>query len=125
MRGSSSFIAGLTIGFVLAVTGPAAAENVLRWVSAGGAATADPHALDALSSVAQFVQFYEQLIQYDSNLVLAPQLALAWRLVEPTAWEFELRPNVRFHDGTPFTAADVVFSSHAPRPSCPGAWPLS
>jgi peptide/nickel transport system substrate-binding protein len=31
-------------------------------------------------------------------------------LVEPTTWEFELRPNVRFHDGKPFTAADVVFS---------------
>ena len=50
------------------------------------------------------------MIQYDSNLDLVPQLAVTWRLVEPTAWEFELRPSVRFHDGTPLTAADVVFS---------------
>jgi peptide/nickel transport system substrate-binding protein len=40
------------------------------------------------------------LIQYDSNLDLVPQLAVTWRLVEPTAWESELRPNVRFHDGS-------------------------
>ena len=39
-----------------------------------------------------------------------PQLALAWKPLDPTTWEFELRPGVTFHDGTPFTAADVVFS---------------
>ena len=110
MRRSTALFAGLAVGIALAIAGPAAAENVLRWASAGGAATADPHALDATSSWAQFVDFYEQLLQYDSNLDLVPQLAVAWRLVEPMAWEFELRPNVRFHDGTPFTAADVVFS---------------
>ena len=41
---------------------------------------------------------------------LVPALAVAWRLVDQMTWEFELRPNVRFHDGTPFTAADVAFS---------------
>ena len=39
-----------------------------------------------------------------------PQLALAWKPLDPTTWQFELRPGVTFHDGTPFTAADVVFS---------------
>ena len=39
-----------------------------------------------------------------------PQLAIAWKIVDPTHWEFELRQGVRFHDGTPFTADDVVFS---------------
>ena len=113
MSGSRLSFAGLTIGIVLAVSSPAAAENVLRWASAGGAATADPHALDAISSWAQFVDFYEQLLQYNLNLDLVPQLAVAWRLVEPTAWEFELRPNVHFHDGTPFTAAEFVLASRA------------
>ena len=54
-----------------------------------------------------------RLVAFDSNLDLVPQLAVAWRLLDPTTWEFELRPNVRFHDGTPFTAADVVFSIRA------------
>ena len=39
-----------------------------------------------------------------------PQLAVAWQILDPTHWEFELRQGVRFHDGTPFTADDVVFS---------------
>ena len=83
---------------------------MLRWASVGGALTADPHAYDDIQTTAQLRQVYEPLVGFDSNLDLVPQLAVAWRLVDPTTWEFELRPNVRFHDGTPFTAADVVFS---------------
>jgi ABC-type transport system substrate-binding protein len=89
---------------------PAAAENVLRWASAAGAATLDPHAYDEPQTSAQYRQVYEALIGFDSNLELVPQLATTWRLVGPTTWEFRLRPNVRFHDGTPLTARDVVFS---------------
>ncbi len=55
-------------------------------------------------------QVYEALLDIDSNLAIVPQLALAWKTVGPDHWEFELRPDVTFHDGTPFTAADVVFS---------------
>ncbi len=55
-------------------------------------------------------QVYEALLDIDSNLAIVPQLALAWKPLDPTTWEFELRPGVTFHDGTPFTAADVVFS---------------
>jgi peptide/nickel transport system substrate-binding protein len=110
MRGARTFVAILTIIAVLAAGGPAAAENVLRWASVGGALTADPHAMDEIQTTAQLRQVYEYLIGYDSNLDLVPQLATAWRLLDPTTWEFQLRPNVRFHDGTPFTAGDVVFS---------------
>ena len=37
-----------------------------------------------------------------------PGLAESWRAVDPTTWEFKLRRNVKFHDGTPFTADDIV-----------------
>jgi peptide/nickel transport system substrate-binding protein len=110
MRCYRAFFAGLTIVTACAAAGPAAAENVLRWASAGGALTADPHGYDDIQTTAQLRQVYEPLVGFDSDLNLVPQLALAWRLVDPTTWEFELRPSVRFHDGTPFTAADVVFS---------------
>src|SRR6184192_2019639 len=41
---------------------------------------------------------------------LIPGLALSWRAVDATTWEFKLRPGVRFHDGSELTAEDVVFS---------------
>jgi peptide/nickel transport system substrate-binding protein len=46
----------------------------------------------------------------DANLKLAPALATSWRQTSPTVWRFELRKGVKFHDGAPFTADDVLFS---------------
>ena len=54
-------------------------------------------------------QVCEALLDIDSNLAIVPQLALAWKPLDPTTCEFKLRPDVTFDD-TPFTAADVVFS---------------
>ena len=122
MRGPRSLFTGLTIGIALAASGPAAAENVLRWASVGGALTIDPHAYDEIHTWAQFAQVYEPLVGFDSNLALVPRLAVAWRWWTPTTWEFELRPNVSFHDGTPLTAADVVFSFARARTELPGGF---
>src|SRR3989441_706648 len=41
---------------------------------------------------------------------VGPSLATAWRNLDDTTWEVRLRPGVRFHDGTPFTARDVKAS---------------
>src|SRR5262245_10277201 len=38
---------------------------------------------------------------------VGPSLAVSWRNVDDTTWEVRLRRNVRFHDGTPFSAKDV------------------
>jgi peptide/nickel transport system substrate-binding protein len=112
---SAAFCAGFA-------SGPVAAENVLRWASGGGAATIDPHGYDEGPTFAQLSQVYEGLIGVDSNLALAPRLTVAWRLVDPITWEFELRQNVRFHDGTPLTADDVVFSIGRAKADLPGGF---
>jgi peptide/nickel transport system substrate-binding protein len=53
---------------------------------------------------------YEPLIGRGKKLELVPALATEWKQTAPTVWRFSLRKNVTFHDGTPFTADDVIFS---------------
>ena len=53
---------------------------------------------------------FDKLIHRDDKLQMLPGLALSWRAVDDLTWEFKLRPNVKFHDGTPFTAEDVKFT---------------
>jgi peptide/nickel transport system substrate-binding protein len=96
---------------VAASTGQAASENVLRWASAGGVLTWDPHgSTTETPSLVGFRQVYEGLTFIDADLSLRPALATSWQPVDPTTWRFELRHGVSFHDGTPFAAEDVVFS---------------
>ncbi len=62
---------------------------------------------------ARFVwsQIYETLVRLDPDLSLIPGLALSWETADNgKTWIFKLRENVRFHDGTPFTAEAVVYS---------------
>ncbi|MEY4125574.1 MAG: Heme-binding protein precursor [Pseudomonadota bacterium] len=53
---------------------------------------------------------YEGLVRYDKNYKVEPSLATSWSNVNPTTVRFNLRKNVKFHDGSNFTADDVVFS---------------
>jgi peptide/nickel transport system substrate-binding protein len=53
---------------------------------------------------------YDTLVMRDKDLKLIPGLATSWERVNPTTWRFKLRPGVKFQDGAPFTADDVVFS---------------
>ena len=106
-----STIAAMVTALALACAGPAAAENVLRFTGKDAwAATLDPACLADEDNKGATYQVYEALLDVNSNLAVVPQLALAWQILDPTHWEFDLRQGVRFHDGTPFTAEDVVFS---------------
>jgi peptide/nickel transport system substrate-binding protein len=72
--------------------------------------TTDPHSQNEnlTNNINSLV--YEFLLARDKKLGLVPALAESWTQVNPTTWRFKLRPGVKFHDGTPFTADDVVFS---------------
>ena len=56
------------------------------------------------------VGVYEPLLSLAPDFSLRPGLAERWELVAPATWRFHLRPNVKFHDGRPFGADDVVWS---------------
>jgi peptide/nickel transport system substrate-binding protein len=92
-----------------AVTLPLDAKT-LRWSSQGDYLTADPMAQNELLTNSINGHVYEPLIMRDRNLKLIPALATSWKQTGPTTWVFNLRKGVKFHDGTPFTADDVVFS---------------
>ena len=82
----------------------------LRVANQGDALSMDPHSLNESLQISVVENVYEPLVTRDRDYKLAPALATSWKQTAPTVWRFELRKNVKFHDGTPFTADDVIFS---------------
>ena len=100
------FLAGL----VAAACGAVAQAQTLRWASQGDPQTMDPHSQNESMTNMMNGQVYERLTARSKTLEIVPGLATSWEQVSPLVWRFKLRPNVKFHDGAPFTADDVVFS---------------
>ncbi|AKJ27551.1 ABC transporter substrate-binding protein [Caldimonas brevitalea] len=95
---------------LLAVAACSASAQTLRWATAGDPLTTDPHAQNENVTNNFNHQIYEFLVERDKQLRFVPGLATQWTQVEPLLWRLKLRPGVKFHDGRPFTADDVVFS---------------
>src|ERR1044072_8772931 len=100
----------LTAAAMLALAVGAADARTVKWARGADALTLDPHGQNEGPTIAFNNQVYESLISRDNANKLIPALAVSWKLVEPTTWEFKLRPGVKFHGGEDFTADDVVFS---------------
>ncbi len=70
----------------------------------------DPHFhnLTPNNNIAEHI--FETLVAKDPKSQLKPALAVSWKAIDDLTWEFRLRKGVKFHDGSDFTADDVVFS---------------
>jgi peptide/nickel transport system substrate-binding protein len=99
-----------SLALVVGLGAAAADAATLRWAGRGDMQTTDPHSQNENLTNNINAQVYEFLVMRDRNLKLVPALAESWTQVNPTTWRFKLRGGVKFHDGTPFTADDVVFS---------------
>ena len=53
---------------------------------------------------------FDGLVNQDEKQHITPALAVSWKVINDTTWEFALRPGVKFHDGSDFTAKDVIAS---------------
>lgn len=94
----------------LALTFGAAQAVTLRVSNQGDVASMDPHSMNESLQLSFTGNVYESLIERNKTMGLAPALATKWTQQSPTVWRFELRRGVKFHDGTPFSADDVVFT---------------
>jgi peptide/nickel transport system substrate-binding protein len=108
MRVGGVVLAGLLLASV--ASGPAEAA-VFKWANNGDATSLDPDTLQETVQLSFLSNIYEPLVRFDQHMKLEGALATSWKMVSPTVWEFQLRPGVKFSDGTPFTADDVVFSA--------------
>ena len=70
----------------------------------------DPYFHNLGPNNAFMTHIFGRLIEMDAKQHLQPDLAVSWKPVNETTWEFKLRKGVKFSDGSPFTADDVIFS---------------
>jgi peptide/nickel transport system substrate-binding protein len=108
LAGGAALALALSAPFAAA---PAEAQGkVFRWANDGDVNSMDPYSRNETFLLAFLQNIYEPLARRSKDLKLEPALAEKWGQTSPTTWFFDLRKGVKFHDGTPFTADDVVFS---------------
>lgn len=88
---------------------PAAYADELSIGFADPLSSLDPQLNNHAGDRSVGLHFWDLLIENKWN-ELQPGLALSWKPLDETTWEFKLRPDVKWHDGTPFTADDLIFS---------------
>ncbi len=115
MRNSAvkSWIAGVVICIMTVVLVPGAAWSKKKVIFSTGP---DAKSLDSAlhpggsADLKAQAHIYDNLVYMAPDSSIQPGLATSWKYKNPTTIVFKLRRGVRFHDGTPFTAADVKFS---------------
>ena len=98
----------VTAALAFAVAGAQAVT--LRVSNQGDVQSMDPHSLNESLQLSFMGSVYESLVGRGKDMAVIPLLATKWSQTSSTVWRFELRKGVKFHDGTPFTADDVIFS---------------
>ena len=92
----------------------------LRYANQGDLKSLDPYTLNETTTNAHLGHVYEGLTKRGKDLAIEPGLAERWEISEDgLTWRFFLRKGVKFHNGNPFTADDVIFS--ATRVRAPGS----
>lgn len=101
----------VVLGAALALGASLVQAKTFKWTSASDIPTWDIHSQNNALANGVHASVYESLVYYNSRTFKAePLLATGWNQVSPTQLRVTLRTGVRFHDGSPFTADDAVFS---------------
>src|SRR6185312_577811 len=110
-------VAGLATGLAsnVALTPAPEAPKTFKVAFQGGLNSLDPYTLNESVTLGLLANVMEGLVKRDKDLKIVPGLAESWEVLNPTRWRFHLRKGVTFHDNSPFTADDVVFSAERAR----------
>jgi peptide/nickel transport system substrate-binding protein len=108
----AKFLAAIFTAACLAV--PAMAQksaDTLRITMRDALPNVDPYYNNLRTGVVMHHQAWDTLVYRNPDTFkIEPLLATEWKLPDPTTIDFTLRPGVKFHDGTPLTADDVVYT---------------
>ena len=112
MRVRSKFLAALfTTAFLAAPAMAQKSADTLRITMRDALPNVDPYYNNLRTGVVMHHQAWDTLVYRNPDTFkLEPLLASEWKLPDPTTIEFTLRPGVKFHDGTPLTADDVIYT---------------
>lgn len=103
------FISALLLAVLLAL-GSAHAQPQVTVAVASLPTHFDPQNNNSAAVSGIIINLFEYLLMKDANGQFQPALATSWESVDPLTWRVTLREGVVWHDGTPFTAADVKFT---------------
>lgn len=107
LLGSAAAAEGLLARVARAQT---TSKNTLVIGQSADVSKLDPQMSTTVNDIAVTFNLFDNLISRHYDGKLYPSLATEWKLVNPTTWQFKLRQGVKFHNGDPFTSADVKFS---------------
>ena len=114
VKGIRLIVIVAVLAMTIGVTAPAMAQdggNMLIMARAVDSTGLDPHTQTAFASLRMLELVYETLVRTNENLELEPALAESWAFSEDgLQLTFNLRQGVTFHDGSAFTAEDVIAS---------------
>ena len=109
-----------TVATLMAGAAVPAMAVTLRYANQGDLKSLDPYTLNETTTIAHHGHVYEGLTKRGKDLAIEPGLAERWEISEDgMTWRLFLRKNVKFHNGNPFNADDVIFS--ATRVRAPGS----
>lgn len=108
---AKTMLSSLIVTTVLAFAPASAGAETLRFAAQGDLVSMDPYVVEEVFTSGFLGNVYEGLIRRAPDLSIQPALAERWEILSPTHWRFHLRKGVTFHDGSPFTADDVIYSA--------------
>src|SRR3989454_6392355 len=102
----------LALALLLALTPGADAQpkDTLTVALISHAPTLDPHMHFERVGILVNINMFDSLLHRSAKLEFEPSLALSWKALNDTTWDFRPRRGVKFHDASPMTAEDVKYS---------------